>query len=213
MKKRYLIPLFIVGFLLVSVTGSIAGSTVSFNYEPLLTQRIDALETRIMVLESQVQCLWQHAGEDVEAECDIDEIQRDTPAFESTPTITPEPTDTPVPTSTPHSTETPESENIVLSGTGTQAIPIVLTEGLWTVSVELENNELCFMGTCIDSNFAVSVASVSGGDDLIFNEIASELTFSSIMRVHDESNYDVVKGKSIVSVDAEGDWTLTFNKE
>ena len=204
---------------MVSVIGSIPGSAASSSYEPKLTQRIDALESRIMILENQVQCLWLHAGDDAEEECDIEEIQRDALPFESTPTITPEPTHTPVPTSTPETTETPEATEtpntnvILLSGQGTQTNAIELTEGLWTVSVVLTNNESCFINSCTETNFSVRVASVSGGDKLVFNEIASELTISNIMRVHDESTYQVVKGKSIVSVDAEGDWTITFNKE
>ena len=213
MKKRFLVLLFIAGLVLVSVTGSLAQSASSVNYEPGLTQRMDTLETRILVLESQVQCLWEHAGDEAEAECDIEEIQRNALPFESTPTPTPEPTYTPTPTSTSEATGTPAPETIVLSGQGTQTNAIELTEGLWTVSVALANNESCFMGTCMETNFAVRIASVSGGDELIFNEIASNLTISSMIRVLDESTYKVVQGKSIVSVDAEGDWTLTFTKE
>ena len=211
LRKRYLISLVIAGIVLVSVTGSIAGSASSVDYEPALTQRIDSLETRISVLESQVQCLWQHAGDDAEAECDIEEIQRNALPFESTPTPTPthtpapEPTYTPAPTFTPEASETPEPETIVLSGAGIQAKSIELSTGLWTVAVVLVNNDSSYFGVILES--------VAGGNELLFNEIASEFTGSTALRVQDESNYRVVQGKSIVSVDAEGDWTLTFTKE
>ena len=93
----------------------------------------------------------------------------------------------------------------MLSGAGIQAKSIELSTGLWTVAVVLVNNDSSYFGVILES--------VAGGNELLFNEIASEFTGSTALRVQDESNYRVVQGKSIVSVDAEGDWTLTFTKE
>ena len=106
------------------------------------------------------------------------------------------------------------TNQIVLSGTGLQTKSIELNEGLWTVAVELNESEDCSgKNTCRETNFIARLESVDGGDETLFNEIVGAFEASTTVRVKTEGGYGVVQGKSILTVDARGEWTFTFEEQ
>ncbi len=103
MKKSYMILLIlpIVTLLILSVSG-----LAQDNPEPALTQRLDSLETRIVILEAQVLCLQAKVVDPNHEDCDLDTVKAEVSPFISTPTPTAVVTETPEPTVT----FTPEPE-------------------------------------------------------------------------------------------------------
>ena len=131
-----------------------------------------------------------------------------------TPVSTPAPQPTPPPTqpSTPDPTPIPPPpEPINISGTGTVVESIsLLSEGIWIVAIEVNDNEDCSLGSCSEDNFIVTIESVDGSStEFPANEIAKD--WSAEVTVSVGGLFGLPVGKQVVSVDASGDWTISFN--
>ena len=112
-------------------------------------------------------------------------------------------------TATPVRPTAPQG-SIELSGRGTKTTPIELQAGLWTVEMSTTDNEDCSFGSCSEANFIVRVESVNDdSNELLANEITDEWTGSTTVRVG-SGLFNLVPGKQIVSVDAEGNWAIRF---
>ncbi len=108
----------------------------------------------------------------------------------------------------------PDGKPISLTGTGSTTERIDLTEGIWTVSLSVEKNEYCRPSFCSDSTFDVDVDSVAGSkSEGIAFEIRKEWEGTATIRVGNEFRDDLNPGRQIVTVDADGDWEITFLKE
>ena len=135
-----------------------------------------------------------------------------TPTLEltATPTVVPTPTATPVPTATSTPTPTPTPIHVVLSGSGSSVETINLPLGLYIVELEVSENESCLFGSCSGTNFITSVEGIDGGTGSLANEIASEWSGSKTLRIG-TGLFEITPGTQVVSVDAEGDWSITFD--
>ncbi|MCY4113653.1 MAG: hypothetical protein OXG33_06925 [Chloroflexi bacterium] len=118
---------------------------------------------------------------------------------------------------------------ITVSGTGSDAQFVTLTDGLWALDVLLENNSECSSSNrCVPGRFSVEVETVDGlgrvdvdsvdgtrydsfrwGSTEIVDADWRDRTF---LRVGVLWNPDLDAGKQVVSVTAAstGEWTLTF---
>ena len=74
----------------------------------------------------------------------------------------------------------------------------------------MTDNEDCSFGSCREAHFAIWVESVNGDSrELLANEIADDWAGSTTVRVGGRL-FDLAPGKQIVSVEAEGDWSIRF---
>ena len=130
------------------------------------------------------------------------------------PASTPEPQPTPAPTPPPKPDPTstlPPPEPINISGSGTTVESIsLLSEGIWIVALSVNGNEDCSVGTCSEDNFIVTIESVDGSStEFPANEIAKD--WSAEVTVSVGGLFGLPVGKQVVSVDASGDWNISFN--
>ena len=146
-----------------------------------------------------------------------------TPTQPSTPITTPTAQPTPVPiepptptiTSTPEPTQSPTQpptpEPVEITGSGTAVETISLdSEGVWIVDLNVNGNEDCSFGACLEDNFIVTIESVDGANlEIPANEIAKD--WSGEVTVAVGGLFGLSAGKQVVSVDAIGDWTIAFN--
>ena len=101
---------------------------------------------------------------------------------------------------------------IELSGEGKKVERITLVEGLWTIDASVTNNQDCSFGSCLASNFIIKIESAEDtGMDIIANEITEDWSGSATLRVG--GLLGLPAGKQIVSVNAEGAWTIRFTLE
>ena len=94
-------------------------------------------------------------------------------------------------------------------GSGASSHVVMLSEGLYTVEAQVTANEDCFFGSCSGTNFIVSFEGIERGIDILANEIASEWSGSTTLRIG-TGFLEVPPGTQVVSVDSSGDWTITF---
>ncbi len=127
-----------------------------------------------------------------------------------TPTPRPRPTATRRPRAT--STTVP-TQTVELSGQGTSTKRVNLDQGLWTVAISVTGNENCDYGSCIAGHFSVQMEPVDEpGWELLANEIAGSWSGSTTVRVGSGYTADLPAGRQVVSVEAEGRWTLHFTR-
>ena len=116
-------------------------------------------------------------------------------------------------TSTPPPTAIrPPPEPIHISGTGTTVETIsLLSEGIWIVDIAVSGNEDCSLGSCSEDNFIVTIESA---DVSSFENPANEIVkdWSGEVTVAVGGLFGQTPGEQAVSVDASGDWTITFTK-
>ena len=129
---------------------------------------------------------------------------------EPSPDTNEQPTAVPVPTATPTPTATPVPIHVEISGSGSEVETVNLSAGLYIVQVEIESNENCFFGSCSGTNFIVSIEDLEGGSGSLVNDIASAWSGSTTLRIG-TGLFDVGPGTQVVSVDAEGDWSISFD--
>ncbi len=91
----------------------------------------------------------------------------------------------------------PAARPVALSGRGTSTTTVDLTDGLFTVVINVTGNTDDDRPT----NIAVKIESVQGGQELLVNEIAANWSGSVTVRVG-SSRLDLGPGRSIISVDA-----------
>ena len=116
-----------------------------------------------------------------------------------------------VPAATP--VPTPEPTPNLFTGTGTRTERVNLDSGLWIAHIAVTENEECFASVCIPGNFIVQMESVNDGSQaLLVNELAKEWEGSVTVRVGD-GILELSPGPQIMSVDAEGSWSIRFEKE
>ena len=124
----------------------------------------------------------------------------------------PTPVSTPASEPTPAATQPsppPEPINIYGSGTTVESISL-LSEGIWIVALSVNGNEDCSVGTCSEDNFIVTIESVDGSStEFPANEIAKD--WSAEVTVSVGGLFGLPVGKQVVSVDASGDWNISFN--
>ena len=108
----------------------------------------------------------------------------------------------------------PDGKPIELSGSGSATERIELTEGLWSVSLSVQENEDCSSGRCSTDFFEVDIASVAApeSEDLAF-EYARDWVGAKTVRVGHGYAADLAPGRQIVTVTAYGEWEITFLKE
>ena len=99
----------------------------------------------------------------------------------------------PAPTATPP----PAAQPVALSGRGTSTTAVDLTDGLFTVDINVSGNTDDGRPT----NIVVKIESVQGGQELLLNEVAASWSGSVTVRVGSRS-LDLEPGRSIISVDA-----------
>ncbi len=126
------------------------------------------------------------------------------------PTATLVPTATPTFTPTPTPTSTPVPIRVAIEGSGSNVETVNLVEGLYIVALEVSGNENCLFGSCSGTNFIASIEGVDGGTGSLANEIASEWSGSATLRIG-TGLFEVTPGTQVVSVNAEGDWSITFD--
>ena len=126
------------------------------------------------------------------------------------PTATLAPTATPTFTPTPTPTSTPVPIRVAIEGSGSNVETVNLIEGLYIVTLEVSGNESCLFGSCSSTNFIASIEGVDGGTGSLANEIASEWSGSATLRIG-TGLFEVTPGTQVVSVNAEGDWSITFD--
>ena len=157
-------------------------------------------------------------AEDDPCSLDFGSVSEPTPAHTPTQLPTPAPTPAPPPTPAPTAPPTPDPtptplppEPINISGTGTAVESIsLLSEGVWIVALNVNGNEDCSLGTCSEDNFIVTIESIDGSStEFPANEIAKD--WSAEVTVSVGGLFGLPAGKQVVSVDATGDWTISFN--
>lgn len=135
---------------------------------------------------------------------------------------------TPTPSPTSNRPGEP-AQSFTVSGTGADAQFVTLTDGLWVLDVQLENNTECrASGGCSPGPFEVEVDSVDGFGFVEVDSVDGTRSSSFsvwqreiadadwrekvFLRVGMLWNPDLDAGKQIVSVTAAstGEWTLTF---
>ena len=101
---------------------------------------------------------------------------------------------------------------VTISGSGTEVETIsLLSEGVWIVALEISGNEDCSLGYCSEDNFIVTIESVDGSNfEFPANEIATD--WSGEVTISVGGLFGLTAGTQVVSVDASGDWTITFTK-
>lgn len=131
-----------------------------------------------------------------------------------TPTVTPTPMPTATPTATPPPTLTPEPLVIRLNGAG-QDVRIMdnMPTGLYTVSVSIKDNETCFGYSCSRGHFSVRLEGAESGSELVANEVASEWSGTSPLRIGD-GLFDIPPGTVLVTISAESgsDWEIVISE-
>ncbi len=137
------------------------------------------------------------------------------PTATSEPTTSLEPTAaptvvTPTPSATPAPSPTSTPIHVSISGSGTKAETVSLPEGLYIVDIVVTENEDCSFGSCNATIFSADIEGVDGGSHLLALEFVSEWSGSSTLRIG-TGFLDVPSGAQIVSVDATGEWTITFD--
>ena len=107
----------------------------------------------------------------------------------------------------------PDGKPIEISGSGSATKRIELTEGLWSVSLTVEDNQTCNR-SCSPDFFDVDIDSVarSESESLAF-EYKKEWTGVAALHVGDEFSDDLAPGRQVVTVEATGTWEITFLKE
>lgn len=131
------------------------------------------------------------------------------------------------PTPAPGQTATGElAQPFTVSGIGSDAQFVTLTDGLWALDVQLKNNTECQPSRgCDPGIFSVSVESVDGGSVYV-NSVDGVRSFRPpliadadwrdqiFLRVGTLWSPDLDAGKQVVSVTADdtGEWTLTFRQ-
>ena len=130
------------------------------------------------------------------------------------PTPTPTPTPVPTPTPTPETTPSP-----TLSGTGDAIDSVTLDPGRYLVTASITDN--C-QGSDCSQNFAINIRSVFGvdndeGDQTNVSRHLTEGFFTFQVNVGDSHTQteqrDLLEGKQLVNVNAEGSWSITFNSQ
>ena len=102
-----------------------------------------------------------------------------------------------------------DGTDVVLSGSGTKAVKVNLPRGSYIVDSVVTDNERCTAGDCSPTNFIVHIEGANEGIDFLANENASEWSGSWTLGIGIGVS-DVPPGTQVVSVDASGDWTITF---
>ncbi len=132
----------------------------------------------------------------------------------STPTLAPTSTPTLTPTSTPTLMPTPAPASVTLSGKGQDIRVVNLTSGTYVLEMMVTDNDDCSFGSCVPSGFVVEVGSISGGYDLVANEIASARTGKEVLVIGDDvvsdGLFQVPPGDILIQVTAEGSRTVKF---
>ena len=101
---------------------------------------------------------------------------------------------------------------VTISGSGTRVESIsLLSEGVWIVDINVSGNEACFYGQCTGDNFIVTIEPIDASSfEMPVNEIASEYSGQATVTIG--GLFGLTSGTQLVSVDASGDWTITFTK-
>ena len=138
--------------------------------------------------------------------CDLDSSSKSNPKPTQPPMPAPTMPATPDPTPTPLP---PEPINISGSGIRVDTITL-LSEGVWIVDINVSGNEDCSLGTCSEDNFIVTIESADGSS---FENPANEIVkdWSGEVTVAVGGLFGLTPGEQVVSVDASGDWTISFN--
>ena len=137
-----------------------------------------------------------------------------TPSPTPTPTPTPSPTPTPTPTPVPTPTPTPV---LTLSGTGDTIDSVTLGPGKYLVTASITDN--C-QGSDCNQQFAINMQSIFGDgrddrDQTSVNRYLTKGYFTFQVKVGDNDiqteRRDLLEGKQLVNVTAEGPWSITFD--
>ena len=114
------------------------------------------------------------------------------------PPAAPAPTAPPPPAAAaPPAPPPPAAQPVALSGRGTSTTAVDLTDGLFTVDINVTGNTDDGRPT----NIVVKIESVQGGQELLLNEVAASWSGSVTVRVGSRS-LGLGPGRSIISVDA-----------
>ena len=93
-----------------------------------------------------------------------------------------------------------------IAGTGNSVEYVTLSEGRWTVTASVADNG----GT----NFIVGLFGPSGDScELIANEIGDVASDVAVVKIDNDSFSDrCTSGEHAIEIDAEGEWTVTFER-
>ena len=89
-----------------------------------------------------------------------------------------------------------------------------LARGVYIVRLILSDNEVCSLGSCRGTNFIVRLEPSDGSyGTTLANEIRSLWWGNTTVRIGGSSFDALPAGKSLLNVDAEGDWTVIFERQ